>query len=181
MYWVRPGKALIRLANTCEDDKSMLISIDYKGQRFRDRVLLLRTLRNVVCRQIEFWDCINRLEELVDIASDPQLWVERISTVVTSGGDLTLTHVGDYLAGGLIHVVSESSEGLHFPNRELLLPELTNAVNLQIEFRNALEQLKRFVDVTFDPAAWISTTSTIVQGGMDLTMADVDDYLTGSG
>jgi hypothetical protein len=48
----------------------MLISIDCKGQGFRPRVLLLRKLRNVVCRQIEFWDCINRLEGLVDIASD---------------------------------------------------------------------------------------------------------------
>jgi hypothetical protein len=46
----------------------MLVSIDYKGQRFRERVLLLRTLRNVVCRQIEFWDSINRLVELVDMA-----------------------------------------------------------------------------------------------------------------
>jgi hypothetical protein len=46
---------------------------------------------------------------------------------------------------------------------------------------NSLEQLKMLVDVKFDPAAWISTTSTIVEGGMDLTMADVDDYLTGSG
>ena len=156
----------------------MLISIDCKGQRFRERVLLLRTLRNVVCRQIEFWDCINRLEGLVEMAADSQLWVERTSTVVTSGSDLTLAHVEDYLAGGLIHVVSES---WHFPNRELLLPELVNAVNLHIKFRNALEQLKRLVDVKFDPAAWISTTSTIVEGGMDLTMADVDDYLTGSG
>jgi hypothetical protein len=156
----------------------MLISIDCKGQRFRQRVLLLRTLRNVVCRQIEFWDCINRLEGLVDMAVDPQLWVERTSAVVTSGSDLTLAHVEDYLAGGLIHVVCES---WYFPNRELLLPELTNAVNLHIEFRNALEQLKRLVDVKFDPAAWISTTSTIVGGGMDLTMADVDDYLDGTG
>jgi hypothetical protein len=156
----------------------MLVSIDYKGQRFRERVLLLRTLRNVVCRQIEFWDSINRLVELVDMVADPQLWVERISTTVTSGSDLTLTYVRDYLAGGLIHVVSDS---WHFPNCEFLLPELTNAVNLQIEFRNALEQLKKLVDVKFDPARWISTTSTIVQGGMDLTMADVDDYLTGSG
>jgi hypothetical protein len=32
----------------------MLISIDYKGQVFRERVALLRTLRNVVSRQIEF-------------------------------------------------------------------------------------------------------------------------------
>jgi hypothetical protein len=156
----------------------MLISIDYKGQRFRERVLLLRTLRNVVCREIEFWDCINRLEGLVDIAADPQLWVERTSKVVTSGNDLTLAHVEDYLARSLIHVVSES---WHFPNRELLFPELANAVNLHIKFRDALGQLKRLVDVKFDPAAWISTTSTIVEGGMDLTMADVDDYLTGSG
>jgi hypothetical protein len=156
----------------------MLISIDCKGQRFRERVLLLRTLRNVVCRQIEFWDCINRLEELVDMDADPQLWVERTSSLVTSGSDLTLAHVEDYLAGGLIHDVSKS---WHFPNRELLLPELANAVNLHIKFRNALEQLKRLVDVKFDPAAWISTTSTIVEGGMDLTMADVDDYLVGSG
>ena len=156
----------------------MLISIDYKGQGFRERVLLLRTLRNVVCRQIEFWDCINRLEGLVEMAADSQLWVERTSTVVTSGSDLTLAHVGDFLAGGLIHDVSES---WHFPNRELLLPELANAVNLHIKFRNALEQLKRLVAVKFDPATWISTTSTIVEGGMDLTMADVDDYLTGSG
>jgi hypothetical protein len=120
----------------------------------------------------------DRLEGLVDMDADPQLWVERTSKVVTSGSDLTLAHVGDYLAGGLIHVVSES---WHFPNRELLLPELTNAVNLHIKFRNALEQLKRLVDVKFDPAVWISTTSTIVEEGMDLTMADVDDYLTGSG
>ena len=156
----------------------MLISIDCKGQRFRERVLLLRTLRNVVCRQIEFWDCINRLEDLTDIVSDAQLWVERMSTLVTSGSDLTLAHVDDYLATGLVHVVSES---WHFPNRELLLPELTNAVNLHIKYRDALEQLKSLVDVKFDPATWISTTSTIVGGGMDLTMADVDDYLVGSG
>ena len=110
--------------------------------------------------------------------TDPQLWVEKMSTGVTSGSDLTLPHVDDYLARGLIHVVLENWS---FPNRELLLPELTNAVNLHIKFRNALEQLKRLVDVKFDPAAWISTTSTIVERGMDLTMADVDDYLTGSG
>ena len=156
----------------------MPISIDCKGQRFRERALLLRTLRSVVCRQIEFWDCINRLEGLVDMAADPQLWVERTSALVTSSSDLTLDHVEDYLARGLIHVVSKS---WHFPNRELLLPELANAVNLHIKFRNALEQLKRPVDVKFDPAVWISTTSTIVGGGMELTMADVDDYLTGSG
>ena len=154
----------------------MLISIDCKGQRFRERVLLLRTLRNVVCRQIEFWDCINRLEGLVDVAADPQLWVESISKVVTSGSDLTLVHVGEYLACGLIDV---ASEGSYIPNCELLLPELIKAVNLQIELRNALEQLKRLVDVKFDPATWISTTSTIVGGGMDLTMTDVDDYLAG--
>jgi hypothetical protein len=156
----------------------MPISIDCKGMGFRARVLLLRTLRNAVCRQIEFWDCINRLEELIDIASDPQLWVERISTVVTSGSDLTLAHMGDYLACGVIHV---ASEGSYVPNCELLLPELIKAVNLQIDLRNALEQLKRLVDVKFDPATWISTTSTIVGGGMDLTMTDVDDYLAGSG
>ena len=156
----------------------MLISIDCKGQGFRERALLLRTLRNVVCRQIDLWDSINRLEGLADMAVDPQLWLERTSTVVTSGSDLTLAHLDDYLAGGLIHVVSDS---WYFPYRELLLSELTNAVNLHIKFRNALEQLKTFVDVKFDPAAWISTTSTIVEKGMDLTMADVDDYLVGSG
>jgi len=86
----------------------MLISIDCKGQGFRERVLLLRTLRNVVSRQIEFWDCINRLEALVDMDADPQLWVERTSSLVTSSSDLTLAHVEDYLARGLIHVVSES-------------------------------------------------------------------------
>jgi hypothetical protein len=101
-----------------------------------------------------------------------------MSTRVTSGSDLTLAHVEEYLAGGLIHVVSGN---WYIPNRELLFSELTNAVDLYIEFRNALEQLKRLVDVKFDPATWISTTSTIVEGGMDLTMADVDDYLVGSG
>jgi hypothetical protein len=112
------------------------------------------------------------------MAVDPQLWVERTSTVVTSGSDLTLAHVEDYLAKGVIHVVSEN---WFFPNRDLLFSELTNAVDLYIKFQNALEQLKRLVDVKFDPAVWISTTSTIVGGGMDLTMADVDDYLVGSG
>jgi hypothetical protein len=110
------------------------------------------------------------------VAADPQLWVESISKVVTSGSDLTLVHVGEYLACGLIDV---ASEGSYIPNCELLLPELIKAVNLQIELRNALEQLKRLVDVKFDPATWISTTSTIVGGGMDLTMTDVDDYLAG--
>jgi hypothetical protein len=90
----------------------------------------LRTLRNVVCRQIEFWDCINRLESLVDMDADSQLWVERTSAIVTSGSDLTLAHVQDYLAAGLIHIVSKS---WGFPNRELLLPELANAINLNIE------------------------------------------------
>ena len=156
----------------------MLISIDCKGPRFRERVLLLRTLRNVVCRQIELWDCLNRLEGLVDMDTEAQLWVETTSTVVTSGSDLTLAHVGDYLASCSIQV---ESEGAYVPNCELLLPELTNAVNLQIEFRNALEQLKQLVDVKFDPATWITTTSTMVEGGMDLTMADVDEYLSESG
>jgi hypothetical protein len=156
----------------------MLISIDGKGRQFRERVLLLRTLRKVVCRQIELWDCINRLEALVDMDADPQLWVDRASTLVTRGSDLSLAHVDDYLATGLIHVVSES---WIFPNRELLLPELTNAVNLNIKFRQALKQLKALVDVKFDPVAWITTTSTIVEGGTHLTMADVDDYLVGSG
>ena len=153
-------------------------NIDCKGPQFRERVLLLRTLRNVVCRQIEFWDCINRLESIVDMDADAQLWVERTTATVRSGRDLTLAHVQDYLATGLIHIVSESWK---FPNSELLLLELANAVNLNIKFRKALEQLTRLVDVKFDPAAWISTTSTIVEGGMDLTMADVDDYLVGSG
>lgn len=153
----------------------MPISIDSKGQRFRQRVLLLRALRNVVCRQIEFWDCINRLEELVDMDADPQLWVERTSTVVTSGSDLTLAHAEEYLACGLIHLVSQSG---CFSGCEWLLPELTNAVNLHIKFRNALEQLKKLVEVKFDPAAWITTTCMIVEGGMDLTMADVDEYMT---
>lgn len=156
----------------------MLINIECNGPQFRERVLLLRTLRNVVCRQIELWDCINRLEALVDMDADPQLWVDRASAFVTNGGDLSLVHVDDYLATGLIHVVSES---WNFPNRELLLPKLTYAVNLNIRFRHALAQLKSLVDVKFDPVAWIRTTSTIVEGGMDLTMADVDDYLVGSG
>jgi hypothetical protein len=107
--------------------------------------------------------------------ADPQLWVERTSTVVTSGSDLTVAHAEEYLASGLIHVVSQRG---CFPGCELLLPELSKAVNLQIEFRNALEQLKKLVEVKFDPAAWIRTTCTIVEGGMDLTMADVDEYLT---
>jgi hypothetical protein len=48
--------------------------------------------------------------------------------------DLTLANVDDYHATGLIHVVSES---WCFPNREMLLPELTNAADLYIKFRNA--------------------------------------------
>ncbi len=90
----------------------MLVSIDSKGAKFRERVLLLRTLRNVVSRQIEFWDCINRLERLVDMASDTQLWIERTSAVVNSGNELTLVDVDDYLATGLIHVVSQGQGGL---------------------------------------------------------------------
>ena len=73
------------------------------------------------------------------------------------------------------------SKSWNFQNRELLLPELTNAANLNIEFRHALEQLKTLVNVKFDPVAWIRIASTIVGGGMDLTMADVEDYLIGSG
>src|SRR5450432_862611 len=101
--------------------RPMPISIDFKGQQFRERVLLLWTLRNVVCKQIELWDCINRLEELVDMDVDAQLWVDGTSTLVPSGTDLTLAHVDDYLNRGLIHVISKN---WNFANRELLLPKL---------------------------------------------------------
>jgi hypothetical protein len=155
----------------------MVISIDSRGDQFRRRVLLLRTLRNVVCRQIELWDCINRLEALVDMETDAQLWIDRMTTLVATGRDLTLAHVDDYLSTFRIHVISKN---WNFANRESLLPKLTNAVNLNINFRHSLEQLKTLVDVNFDPVVWVRATSTVVEGGMDLTMADVDDYMTGS-
>jgi hypothetical protein len=85
-----------------------------------------------------------------------------------------MAHAKDYLDGCPIYIDS----GPRFVRLlELLLKALTRAVYLQIEFWNVLEQLKELVTVGFDPARWVSTTSTIVDGDGDLTMADVDDYL----
>jgi hypothetical protein len=64
--------------------------------------------------------------------------------------------------------------------RPLLLQKLTIAVCLQIELWDAIADLEEFVESDFDPLGWVQTTSTIVDAGTDLTMSDVDDYLSGS-
>jgi hypothetical protein len=153
----------------------MVVSIDCNGQEFRERVLLLQALRHAVCCQIKFWDCINTLERLTDMDSDAQLWVENASESVTSGSDLTKAHVKDFLARDFLHVVGED---WHFADCDWLLPHLMKAIDLQLKFLNALAQLKKLIPVKCDPTRWITTTSTIVEGPDELTMADVDEYMS---
>ena len=64
--------------------------------------------------------------------------------------------------------------------RHLLLHKLTKAVSLQIELWDTVADLEEFVDVDFDPLGWVQTTSTILDTGTDLTLADVDEYLRGT-
>jgi hypothetical protein len=72
--------------------------------------------------------------------------------------------------------INSSDESLRW--RELLR-KLTKAVCLQIELWDTVADLEALVDTDFDPLAWVQTTSTDVESGNDLTMADVDDYLAG--
>jgi hypothetical protein len=52
------------------------------------------------------------------------------------------------------------------------------AIDLQLEFLKSLEELKNLIPVKYDPTRWITTTSAIVEGPDDLTMADVDEYVS---
>ena len=83
-----------------------------------------------------------------------------------------MAHVKDYLDRGPIYIDSWT-RCVH----ALLLTALTRAVDLQIEFWNALEQVNKLATVKLDPARWVSTTRTMVDQAEDLTMADVDEYL----
>lgn len=152
----------------------MIIDIDSKGQRFRERLLLLRDLRTTVCKQIQFWNFINSLEELVNPDFDAQLWAETAANRVASGAELTLPDVNDFLNKNRIHIVSDSP---HLPISNVLLRELGMAVDLQIAFWKALHRLEHLKRVDFDPEIWIRSTTSIVDEGADLTMADVDDFL----
>ena len=109
-----------------------------------------RALRNAVRQQIDLWDSIQTLEELIEVDFDPLLWVETTSRLLRSGDDLSMAHVKDYLDRGPIYVDS-GPRSVRLP--ELLFKALTRAVDRQIKFWNVLEQLKRFVTVGFDPPA----------------------------
>jgi hypothetical protein len=75
----------------------MIINID-SGRSFRRRQVLLQKLTKAVCLQIELWDAIADLQELVETDFDPLVWVQSTSIVVDAGTDLTLSDVDDYLS-----------------------------------------------------------------------------------
>jgi hypothetical protein len=74
----------------------MIINID-SGRSLRRRKVLLQKLTKAVCLQIELWDAIADLQELVATDFDPLVWVQSTSIVVDAGTDLTLSDVDDYL------------------------------------------------------------------------------------
>lgn len=75
----------------------MIINID-SGRSLRRREVLLQKLTKAVCLQIELWDVIADLQELVETDFDPLVWVQSTSIVVNAGTDLTLSDVDDYLS-----------------------------------------------------------------------------------
>jgi hypothetical protein len=75
----------------------MIINID-SGRSLRRREVLLQTLTKAVCLQIELWDAIADLQELVETDFDPLVWIQSTSIVVDAGTDLTLSDVDDYLS-----------------------------------------------------------------------------------
>jgi hypothetical protein len=77
--------------------------------------------------------------------------------------------------------ISLDSGGNRFQKHDQLLLELKIAVCLQIELWNAIGRLEELLPSDFDPLIWVQATSTIVDTGMELTMADVDDYLKACG
>jgi hypothetical protein len=75
----------------------MIINID-SGRSFRGRQVLLQKLTKVVCLQIELWDAVADVQELVETDFDPLVWVQSTSIVVDAGTDLTLYDIDDYLS-----------------------------------------------------------------------------------
>ena len=59
----------------------MIIKID-SGRSLRRREVLLQKLTKAVCLQIELWDAIADLQELVETDFDPLVWVQSTSIVV---------------------------------------------------------------------------------------------------
>ena len=68
--------------------------------------------------------------------------------------------------------------GRSLRRREVLLQKLTKAVCLQIELWDAIADLQGLVETDFDPLVWVQSTSIVVDAGTDLTLCDVDDYLS---
>jgi hypothetical protein len=75
----------------------MIINID-SGRSLRRREVLLQKLTKAVCLQIELWDAIADLQDLVKTDFDPLVWVQSTSIDVNAGTDLTLSDVDDYLS-----------------------------------------------------------------------------------
>jgi hypothetical protein len=76
----------------------MTIYDDFK-EKPDQRQLLLQKLTKAVCLQIELWDAVAELDELVDVDLDPLVWVQSRSIVVDAGTDLAMSDVDDYLGG----------------------------------------------------------------------------------
>ncbi|PYX33734.1 MAG: hypothetical protein DMG80_05045 [Acidobacteria bacterium] len=68
------------------------------------------------------------------------------------------------------------SKGKRSPQRVQVLLELKRAVHLQISLWDAIAKLEALVPSDIDPLIWVQATSTDVDGGTEITMADVDDY-----
>ena len=62
-----------------------------------DRNLLLSQLKEAVSCQIEFWDSIYRLEELIDFECDPTFWVQAVAVEVVTPEELTMKDVDNFL------------------------------------------------------------------------------------
>jgi hypothetical protein len=64
----------------------------------QERELLLQELKKSVSLQIELWDSINRLEELIDFRFDAASWVQAAATDVCTANDLKDKDVDDFLS-----------------------------------------------------------------------------------
>jgi hypothetical protein len=56
--------------------------------------------------------------------------------------------------------------------------KLTKAVCLQIALWDAIADLQELIETDFDPLVWVQSISIVINAGTDLTLSEVEDYLS---
>jgi hypothetical protein len=65
---------------------------------FNNRESILKELRTAVDSQIELWEAIQRIRELIGCDCDPLNWIQNASIFADSGKELGERDLGDFLS-----------------------------------------------------------------------------------